>query len=80
MMGYTPPARHPLGRHPTWADTPPGRHSLGRHPPRQTPPPYTDIPPPDTTGYGQQAGGTHPTGVHTCWHLSVYNVNTTTEF
>ena len=23
-------------------------------------------PPPSTTGYGQQAGGTRPTGMHTC--------------
>ena len=23
-------------------------------------------PPPDTTGYGQRAGGTHPTGIHSC--------------
>ena len=22
--------------------------------------------PPDTTGYGQRAGGTHPTGMHSC--------------
>ena len=36
-----------------WADT-----SLGRHPPRQT------VPPPDTTAYSQQTGGTHPTGIH----------------
>ena len=25
-----------------------------------------DTPPADTTGYGQQAGGTHPTGMHSC--------------
>ena len=28
----------------------------------QTPPRPTD-----TTGYGQQAGGTHPTGIHSCY-------------
>ena len=29
--------------------------------------PGTGRPPPrDTTGYGQQAGGTHPTGMHSC--------------
>ena len=33
------------------ADTP----LLGRYPPL------------DTTGYGQKAGGTHPTGMHTCY-------------
>ena len=30
----------------------------------QTPPPS------DTTGYSQQAGGTHPTGIHSCWKLN----------
>ena len=34
----------------------PGR-GLGRPPP----------PPSDTIGYGQQAGGTHPTGMHSCF-------------
>ena len=34
----------------------------------QTPPPHTW----DTTGYRQQAGGTHPTGMHSC---SVINLN-----
>ena len=42
--------RHPLGRHPPCADTPP---LLGRHPPTQC-----------MLGYGQQAGGKHPTGIH----------------
>ena len=36
---------------PPWADPPPGRHP----------------PPPDTMGYGQQASGTHPTGMHSCF-------------
>ena len=27
---------------------------------------WADPPPPSTTGYGQQAGGTRPTGMHTC--------------
>ena len=48
-----------------------GRHPLGRHPPRQTPPQADTLapgqtPPSNTTGYGQQVGGTHPTGMHTC--------------
>ena len=48
-----------------WADTPqadtplgrhpPGRHPLGRHPPAQC-----------MLGDGQQVGGTHPTGMHSC--------------
>ena len=28
---------------------------------------WADPPPLDTTGYGQRAGGTHPTGMHSCW-------------
>ena len=27
---------------------------------------WADPPPPDTTGYGLRAGGTHPTGMHSC--------------
>ena len=50
----TPPQQTPLGRHPQ-ADTP----LLGRHPLGQTPPGQT-------MGYGQQAGSTHPTGMHSC--------------
>ena len=46
-----------------WDTHPPGRHPQGRHPPGQT------RPPPDTTGYDQQAGGTHPTGMHICLHV-----------
>ena len=73
MLGYNPLGRHsPLGRHPS---------SLCRHPqaPRQTPlrplgrhplpgqtSPGRHPPTSDTTGYGQQAGGTHPIGMHTC--------------
>ena len=46
----------PLGRHPL-ADTLLGRHPPGRHPPMQC-----------TLGYGQQAGGTHSTGMHSCFN------------
>ena len=59
----TPPDRHPtpLDRSP-WADNPPGQTTpLGRHTPRRT------QPTPDTIGYGQQVGGTHSTGMHTCY-------------
>ena len=49
------------------------QHALGRGvckggDQRQTPPgPEADtLPPADTTEYGQQAGGTHPTGMHSC--------------
>ena len=52
------------GRH-SPGQTPPGQ----RHPPGQTPcPVLTGIHPPAQCmlGYGQQAGGTHPTGMHSC--------------
>ena len=63
---------HHPGRHPFTQTPPPGRHSLGRHPPPGR------IPPPsrhtwDTTGYGQQAGGTHPTGMHSCFNSKLLN-------
>ena len=52
-------------------DTPPG--TRGRHNPGQTPP-WARHPPcrhhlpvPCMLGYGQQAGGTHPTGMHSCF-------------
>ena len=54
-------------------------HSVHRgglsHPPRQTPPSPTPLgrnPPPleqCMLGYGQQAGGTYPTGMHSCLSL-----------
>ena len=50
----TPLDRHPLGRHPSGQTHSPGRHPL----------------PLDTTGCGQQAGGTYSTGIHSC--LFVY--------
>ena len=69
----TPPGTR--GRHrPPWADTPLGRHTprqippLGRHhPPQtgQTPPPAQCM-----LGYGQQAGDTHPIGIHSSLFLN----------
>ena len=45
------------------ADTPPG----------QTPP-WADTPPVQCMlGYGQQAGGTHPTGMHSCYFYMLDN-------
>ena len=39
----------------------------GVYPPvGQTPQADTIAPPSDTTGYGQQAGGMHPTGMYSC--------------
>ena len=46
-------------------DTHPARQTLL---PRQNPSPQADTPP-DTTGYDQQAGGMHPTGMHTCYYI-----------
>ena len=47
----------PLWQTPPWANTP--RADI----PRKTPPAPS---PPSTKGYGQEAGGTHPTGMHSC--------------
>ena len=65
---HTPQSRHlPGSRHPPGVDTPRSRHPLeqttpwSRHPPKQTPPCTVHA-----ERYGQQAGGTHPTGMHTC--------------
>ena len=60
----TPRSRHPIGPEAVTppADTPPrarGRHpsgTRGRHPPRSS----------ACWRYGQQAGGTHPTGMQSC--------------
>ena len=80
--GQTPSlgrADTPLGRHPPradtpWADTPLGRHPLSSacwdtHTPTQC-----------MLGYGQQAGGTHPTGMHFCFlNLSQNTLNQSTQ-
>ena len=40
----------------------------GRHPPGQTPLlPWADTPGQCMLGYGQQAGGKHSTGMHSCF-------------
>ena len=62
----------------TWAGTPfPDRYTPGRTPPGQVHPlgRYTLLPgrytprPQCVLGYGQQASGTHPTGMHSCFRL-----------
>ena len=64
-----PPGRYPLGRYIPWAGTSPRQV----HPPAGTPwagtPPSRQIHPLNgpLLGYGQQAGGTHPTGMHSCY-------------
>ena len=50
---YTPRQVHPLGRY-----TPLGRYSPNSYSPPQVHPPQCML------GYSQQAGGTHPTGIH----------------
>ena len=67
----TPWGRHPPGQTPgqipPWAD-PPHRADtlLGRHPPGQTHPSDRHPPAQCMLGYGQQADGTHPTGMQSC--------------
>ena len=75
---YTPQAGIPPVWYTPWAGTPPVRlHPLGRYPPGQVhpwagKPPWTWYPPPQCMlGYGQQAGGTHPTGMHS-WLITIF--------
>ena len=72
-----PPDRHilPGSRHPPPEQTPPGPDT---HPPEQTPPgadpPRADTPPQSRhppPPYGQWAAGTHPTGMHSCYLISL---------
>ena len=59
------------GQTPPWADTPP---TPGQTPPLSSAGIHTHPPSlVDTTGYGQQAGGTHPTGMHSCFILLIQN-------
>ena len=64
---YTSPGQvHHRASTPAWASTPLGRYTL---PPRQVHPSRQVHPPPGAVHagrYGQQAGGTHPTGMHSC--------------
>ena len=72
----------------TWTGTPPGRYTpLGRYTPRQVhPQPWAGTPPGQVHPragtppgavhagrYGQQAGGTHPTGMHSCCKYFLFN-------
>ena len=82
----TPQSRYPLGpgRHPLRPDTPPpgsrhlrdqappqSRHplGLGRHPRDQAH--HRSRPPQCMLGYGQQAGGTHPTGMQSRYYYKI---------
>ena len=54
---------------------PPGQTPPGQIPPGKTPPGQdADTPPMQCMlGYSQQVGGTHPTGMHSCFfHLCAY--------
>ena len=62
--GQTPPGRHPPMPSAFW-DTPHPVHA-GIHPATQCMLGYTP-PAQRMLGYGQQAGSTHPTGMHSCF-------------
>ena len=87
---YTPPRQvHPPDRYPPPGQVPPGRYThRRRYTPGQVHTPLAGMPPgrnipwtgtPHTTvhlGYGQQSGGTHPTGMHSCFDfLFPFNKN-----
>ena len=69
---------------PPW-QTPPGRYiPLGRHPPSRHPPCpvhvgiHTHPPVKCMLGYGQQVGGTHPPGMHSCFCIFIAYLNAKT--
>ena len=55
----------------TWAGTPPPQAGT---PQAGTPPPQRML------GYSQQAGGTHPTGMHSCSGICLQESSTFTDF
>ena len=63
-LPHTPPAMHPPCHAPPAMHDPCHACPLPCMPPPRSPPCYT--PPRDTTRCGQWAGGTHPTGMHSC--------------
>ena len=65
----TPECRPPSMRIPLWGRPPLEAYPLDTDPPDADP--LEADPPWDATGYGQQAGSTHPTGMHSCCHLSL---------
>ena len=66
--GWVPPLQvHPtLVRYTPWQVHPPDRCSPTGTPPWHMPPAGT--PQQSMLGYGQQVGGTRPTGMHSCFH------------
>ena len=77
---YTPQAGTPPGQVHSRAGTPSAGtprqvHSTRQvHTPRYTHPPPGRYSPPEQCmlGYGQQAGGMHPTGMHSCFYYCYY--------
>ena len=80
----------PRGRHPLGQTSPLDRHPHGQTSPRQTPPTqcmlgykppahcmlgYTPSPGQCMMEYCQKAGGTHPTGMHSCLLNSIHSTN-----
>ena len=65
-LGRYPPGQvHPLAGTPPWAGTPP---LAGTPTPLAGTPPGSRYPPQQCMlGCGQQVGGTHPTGMHSCY-------------
>ena len=77
---YTPWTGTPPGRYTPWAGTPPRQDTPppSRYTPQVGTPPGRYTPRQCMLGYGQQAGGTHPTGMHSCrilMFLSALNSN-----
>ena len=78
--GGTPRQVHPLGRYPPgqvhtpWAGTPPRQVHPRAGTPQAGTPPWVGTPPwaVHAGRYGQQAGGTHPTGMHFCWFIGTF--------
>ena len=68
----TPPGQvHPPGKYPLGMYTPRQVHPLGRYTPQAGTPPWAGTPPPHQCmlGHGQQASGTHPTGMPSCLRI-----------
>ena len=51
----------------------PGQVPPSRYTSRQVPPPPGQVHPPGRYTPGQQAGGTHPNGMHSCININVLN-------
>ena len=69
--GRQPLGRYPPGQTPPWSQTPPGCRHPQAYTPQSDTPLGTDTPPPAQCmlGYGQQAGRTHATGMHSCSNI-----------